>query len=146
MLVTWGVTGIFQKMSTNRISAESLMVLLVLGTFLTQPLVLPHESLSIYTHRSILYGLLSGLLSNLGSWGIFEAMRLGGSASIVTVFTALYPLPVVLLAPLVLHEHITSLQSVGVACGIIAIVLLSLPPTATEARRAKAEGREAILS
>jgi drug/metabolite transporter (DMT)-like permease len=73
-------------------------------------------------------------------------MRLGGSASIVTVFTALYPLPVVLLAPLVLHEHITSLQSVGVACGIIAIVLLSLPPTATEARRAKAEGREAILS
>jgi uncharacterized membrane protein len=117
-------------MSTNRISAESLMVLLVLGTFLTQPLVLPHESLSIYTHRSIAYGLLSGLLSNLGSWGIFEAMRLGGSASIVTVFTALYPLPVVLLAPVVLHEQITPLQAVGVACGIIAIVLLSLPAPA----------------
>jgi len=103
------------------------MVLLVLGTFFTQPLVLPHESLSIYTHWSILCGLLSGLLSNLGSWGIFEAMRLGGSASIVTVFTALYPLPVVLLAPLVLHESITPLQGVGIACGIAAIVLLSLP-------------------
>jgi len=114
-------------MSTNRISAESLMVLLVLGTFATQPLVIPHESLSIYSHRAILYGLLSGLFSNLGSWGIFEAMRVGGSASIVTVFTALYPLPVVLLAPLVLHEFITPLQAVGVACAIVAIVLLSLP-------------------
>jgi len=114
-------------MSTNRISAESLMVLLVLGTFATQPLVLPHESLSIYSHRAILYGLLSGLFSNLGSWGIFEAMRVGGSASIVTVFTALYPLPVVLLAPFVLHEFITPLQAVGVTCAILAIVLLSLP-------------------
>jgi drug/metabolite transporter (DMT)-like permease len=54
-------------------------------------------------------------------------MRVGGSASIVTVFTALYPLPVVLLAPLVLHEYITPVQSLGVACAIIAIVLLSLP-------------------
>jgi drug/metabolite transporter (DMT)-like permease len=121
------VTGIFQKLSTNHISAESLMILLILGSFAIQPFVLPQQPLSGYSRRALGYGLLSGVLSNLGSWGLFQAMRLGGSASIVTIFTALYPLPVVLLAPLILHERITSLQTVGVACGIIAIVLISTP-------------------
>ena len=117
-------------MSTNRISAESLMILLIFGTFVIQPFVLPQQPLSSYSRHAIVYGFLSGVLSNLGSWGLFEAMRLGGSASIVTIFTALYPLPVVLLAPLILHERITPLQSVGCACGLIAIILISLPPPA----------------
>jgi drug/metabolite transporter (DMT)-like permease len=114
-------------MSTNRISAETLMILLIVGTFAIQPFVLPKQPLSSYSHRAVIYGLLSGVLSNLGSWGLFEAMRLGGSASIVTIFTALYPLPVVLLAPLILHERITPLQCVGCVCGFIAIVLISIP-------------------
>jgi bacterial/archaeal transporter family protein len=121
------VLGIFQKLSTNHISAESVMILLIIGSFAIQPFVLPKQPLSSYSHRAILFGLLSGLLSNLGSWGLFEAMKLGGSASIVTVLCALYPLPVVLLAPVVLHERISWLQSIGVACGLTAIVLISLP-------------------
>jgi uncharacterized membrane protein len=121
------VTGIFQKLSTNRISAESLMILLILGMFAIQPFVLPQQPLSSYSRRAVVYGILSGVLSNLGSWGLFEAMRLGGSASIVVIFTALYPLPVILLAPLILHERITPLQSVGCLFGLIAIVLISIP-------------------
>jgi bacterial/archaeal transporter family protein len=114
-------------MSTNRISAESLMILLIVGMLAIQPFVLPQEPLSSYSRRAVIYGVMSGVLSNLGSWGLFEAMRLGGSASIVTIFTALYPLPVVLLAPLILHERITPLQSVGCLCAFIAIVLISIP-------------------
>ncbi len=109
------------------------MILLILGSFAIQPFVLPEQPLSGYSRHALGYGLLSGVLSNLGSWGLFEAMRLGGSASIVTIFTALYPLPVVLLAPIILHEKITPLQSVGVVCGIIAIVLISTPSPATQA-------------
>ncbi len=103
------------------------MILLIVGMFAIQPFVLPQQPLSSYSHRAVIYGVLSGVLSNLGSWGLFEAMRLGGSASIVTIFTALYPLPVVLLAPLILHERITPLQLLGCACGLIAIVLISIP-------------------
>jgi bacterial/archaeal transporter family protein len=117
-------------MSTNRISAETLEILLIVGTFAIQPFVLPQQPLSTYSHRAVAYGLLSGVLSNLGSWGLFEAMRLGGSASIVTIFTALYPLPVILLAPFVLHEHITPLQSLGCLCALIAIFLISIPAPA----------------
>jgi len=106
------------------------MILLIVGMLAIQPFVLPLQPLSTYSHRAIIYGVLSGVLSNLGSWGLFEAMRLGGSASIVTIFTALYPLPVILLAPFILHERITPLQSVGCACGLIAIVLISIPAPA----------------
>jgi drug/metabolite transporter (DMT)-like permease len=106
------------------------MILLIVGMLGIQPFVLPQQPLSSYSRHAIVFGVLSGVLSNLGSWGLFEAMRLGGSASIVTIFTALYPLPVVLLAPFILHERITPLQSVGVACGIIAIILISTPSPA----------------
>lgn len=106
------------------------MILLILGMFAIQPFVVPQQPLSSYSRRAVIYGILSGVLSNLGSWGLFEAMRLGGSASIVVIFTALYPLPVILLAPLILHERITPLQSVGCLCGLIAIVLISIPAPA----------------
>ena len=86
VLISWGVVGIFQKISTNHISAESLMILLIIGSFAIQPFVLPRQPLSSYSNNAILFGLLSGVLSNLGAWGLFEAMKLGGSASIVTFF------------------------------------------------------------
>jgi transporter family protein len=125
VLVSWGVLGIFQKLATNYISAESTMIWLIVGFLLFQPFVYPDKPLSSYPTRAIVYGLLSGLFSNLGAWGLFEAMRVGGKVSIVSPFCALYPLPVVLLAPFVLHESITLLQAVGVACALIAVVLLS---------------------
>jgi transporter family protein len=52
-------------------------------------------------------------------------MKSGGKASIVAPFTALYPIVVVLLAPFVLHESITFLQTIGILCSLIAVVLLS---------------------
>src|ERR1700722_3608609 len=125
VLVSWGVLGIYQKLATNYISAESTMIWLIVGFLLFQPFVYPDRPLSSYPTRAIVYGLLSGLFSNLGAWGLFEAMRVGGKVSIVSPFCALYPLPVVLLAPFVLHESITLLQAAGVACALIAVVLLS---------------------
>jgi transporter family protein len=125
VLVSWGVLGIFQKLSTNYLSAESTLIWLLVGFLLFQPFVYPSKPLSIYSTRHLWYGLLSGLLSNVGAWGLFEAMKCGGKASIVTPFCALYPLPVVLLAPLVFHEKVSPLQAVGVACVLLAVILLS---------------------
>jgi drug/metabolite transporter (DMT)-like permease len=125
VLIAWGVLGIFQKLSTNHISAESTIIWLVVGFLLFQPFVYPDRPLSSYSTRNIWFGLLSGLLSNIGAWGLFEAMKSGGKVSIVSPFCALYPLPVVLLAPFVFHERITLLQTIGVACALLAVVLLS---------------------
>jgi transporter family protein len=43
----------------------------------------------------------------------------------VSPLTALYPLVVVVVAPVLLHESITFLQGIGVACALTAVVLLS---------------------
>ena len=125
VLLSWGVLGIFQKLSTNYLSAESMLIWLIVGFLLFQPFVYPARPLSNYSSKNIWFGLLSGLLSNVGAWGLFEAMKCGGKASIVAPFCSLYPLPVVLLAPLVFHERISLLQAIGVFCALVAVVLLS---------------------
>jgi transporter family protein len=125
VLIFWGACGIFQKLSTNHISAESALIWLIVGFILLQPFVYPGGALLHYSARSIKWGLLSGFLSNLGAWGLYAAMKSGGKASIVAPLCALYPLVVVILAPFLLHESITLTQGAGVACALIAGMLLS---------------------
>ena len=125
VLIAWGVVGIFQKLSTNYISAESTLVWLMAGFLMLEPFVYPGRQLWRYSNLSLTYGLLSGLLSTFGAWGLFAALKYGGKASIVTPICALYPLIVVVLSPFVLHESITPLQALGVVFALIAVVLLS---------------------
>jgi len=125
VLLSWGIVGLFQKLSTNYLSAEWALVWLAIGFFFLEPWLYPGHALFTYSTRSITWALLAGVLNALGAWALLVAMKSGGKASIVAPFTALYPLPVVFLAPLLLHESLTKLQGVGVICALIAVVLLS---------------------
>jgi len=125
VLIAWGICGIYQKLATNHISAESALVWLIAGFLFFLPWLYPDGGFSQYSRTAIVWGLLSGFLSNVGAWGLFAAMRAGGKASIVAPFCALYPVIVVVLAPLLLHETVTPLQGVGVLCALISVVLLS---------------------
>jgi len=125
VIVAWGVIGIFQKLATNRISAESVLIWLVAGFVLYLPWIYPEGGFGQYSTRAVTWGLLSGVLSNLGAWGLFAALRSGGKASVVVPFTALYPVVVVVLAPILLQETTTPLQGVGVVCALVAVYLLS---------------------
>ena len=125
-LLTWGIVGLLQKLSTNYISAESSLIWLVVGFMLLEPLLYPGQAVFHYSARSLGWALLSGLLNALGAWALFAAMKSGGSASIVSPLTALYPLVVIVLAPFILHESITGTQSLGVLCSLIAVTLLSV--------------------
>jgi transporter family protein len=127
-LVSWGVVGLLQKLSTNYISAESSLIWLVVGFLLLEPLLYPGKALFHYSGWNLTWALLSGILNALGAWALFAAMKSGGNASIVAPVTALYPLVVIVLVPFVLHESITLLQVVGIVCALIAVVLLSTEP------------------
>lgn len=124
-LVAWGVVGLLQKLSTNHISAESSLIWLVVGFLLLEPLFYPGAAVFHYSQWNLAWALISGLLNALGAWALFAALKKGGKASIVSPLTALYPLVVILLVPIVLHESITPLQILGVVCALIAVVLLS---------------------
>jgi transporter family protein len=127
-LVSWGVVGLLQKLSTNYISAESSLIWLVVGFLLLEPLLYPGKAVFHYSGWNLTWALLSGILNALGAWALFAAMKSGGNASIVAPVTALYPLVVIVLVPFVLHESITLLQVVGIVCALIAVVLLSTEP------------------
>jgi bacterial/archaeal transporter family protein len=127
-LVSWGVVGLLQKLSTNYISAESSLIWLVVGFLVLEPLFYPGKAVFHYSHWNLMWALVGGVLNALGAWALFAALRNGGHASIVAPITALYPLVVILLVPFVLHESINSLQVMGIICALIAVVLLSTEP------------------
>lgn len=125
VLLCWGIVGLLQKLSTNRVSAESALIWLVVGFFLLTPVFYPGRSLFHYSTRSLLFILACSALNALGALALFAAMKNGGKASIVVPVTALYPLVIVLVGPFVLKESITVLQGAGVLCSLAAVVLLS---------------------
>jgi bacterial/archaeal transporter family protein len=125
VLLSWGVVGLLQKLSTNRVSAESALIWLVVGFFLLTPAFYPGRSIFHYSTRSLLFILVCSALNALGALALFAAMKNGGKASIVVPLTALYPLVVVLAEPFVLKESITASQGAGVLCSLAAVVLLS---------------------
>jgi bacterial/archaeal transporter family protein len=125
VLFCWGIVGLLQKLSTNRVSAESALIWLVVGFLLLTPVFYPGRSVFHYSRRSLLDILACSALNALGALALFAAMKNGGKASIVVPLTALYPLVVVVSAPLVLHQSITLFQACGVVCALTAVVLLS---------------------
>jgi bacterial/archaeal transporter family protein len=125
VLLSWGVLGVVQKMATNFISAESALVWSVVGFLILQPILYDGKSIFIYPTSALAWGVANGIFNALGALTLLLAMRSGGKASIVMPLTAMYPLVVVLLAPVVLHESITRLQAAGVACALVSVFLLS---------------------
>lgn len=127
ILLSWGLVGLLQKLSTHYLSAESSLVWLVVGFQLLQPFVY-RDTVFHYSARSLSWGILSGFLNAVGAWALLVAMKSGGKASIVVTLTALYPLVVIPLVPLIFHESVSLLQGVGAVCALAAVVLLSMPP------------------
>jgi bacterial/archaeal transporter family protein len=73
------------------------------------------------------WALLTGILGGLGNVAFFEALVIGGKASIVIPITALYPVVTVALALAFLRERLGNLQKIGLVVAIVALVVLSLP-------------------
>lgn len=125
VLLTWGTVGLLQKLSTNYLSAESALIWLVAGYVILLPWLYSSRSVFTYSSHSLFFALASAILNTVGAWALLAAMKNGGKASIVVPLTALYPLVVVVMAPVILHESMSLLQGVGILCALASVVLLS---------------------
>lgn len=133
-LVLWGVTGVTQKLSTNRISSERSFLWFCWAMVALSAVVIavarPRLELGTLVVSCSIAG---GVLNGLGAWTSFRALESGGKASIVISLISLYPLLTVLLAMLLLGERLTGMQSAGAVTAIAAAILLSLEsPSKTE--------------
>ena len=132
-LVLWGITGVTQKLSTNRISSERSFLWFCWAMVTLSAAVLlaahPHWGLG---RAVVLASIAGGALNGLGAWTSFRALESGGKASIVISLISLYPLLTVVLAVLLLGERLTWMQTAGAVTAIAAAILLSLeaPPKA----------------
>jgi transporter family protein len=132
-LVFWGITGVTQKLATNRISSE-LSFLWFAYAMIAISLVLLVTATMHWHVRPLIFWLAvaGGTLNGLGALTSFTALESGGKASIVISLISLYPLLTVAFAVVVLHEKLTAAQGVGIALAIAAAILLSLEPKAPE--------------
>jgi transporter family protein len=130
-LVFWGITGVTQKLSTNRISSQ-LSVLWWAWAMVFISAVLAFTVPIQWHLRPLILALsiIGGVLNGLGALTSFAALESGGKASVVISLISLYPLLTVAVAVLFLHERLTMLQAFGAVLAIIAAILLSIeaPP------------------
>lgn len=125
VIVLWGIVGLFQKLATNRVGANSLMVWLSIGYVLLVPILLLHGGMSGLNWRTVVVGVLAGLTNGLGAWYLFASLEAGAKASIAVPLTALNPLLTVILALAFLGERLTLIQWGGITAAIIAGVMIS---------------------
>ncbi|SPE25057.1 membrane hypothetical protein [Acidobacteriia bacterium SbA2] len=128
-LVFWGITGVTQKLATNRISSELSFIWFAYAMIAISVTLAVFVPLHWHVRPLIFWAaVVGGTLNGLGALTSFTALESGGKASVVISLISLYPLVTVALAVTILHERLTSGQAVGVGFAIVAAILLSLEP------------------
>src|SRR3984893_12849188 len=114
-LVFWGITGVTQKLATNRISSQ-LSFLWFAYAMIAISLVLMVTATMHWHVRPLIFWLAvaGGTLNGLGALTSFTALESGGKVSIVISLISLYPLMTVGFAVIFLHERLTMTQLAGV--------------------------------
>ena len=128
-LVFYGITGVTQKLSTNRISSELSFLWFAYAMIAISAVLL--LTVPMHWHVSgmmIFLAIIGGTLNGLGALTSFAALESGGKASVVISLISLYPLLTVVLAVVFLHEALTRVQIAGIVLAIAAAILLSMEP------------------
>lgn len=131
-LVSWGITGITQKLSTNNISTELSFLWFGVAVIAVGAVVLPKAAIPAHlAAKDIWFAVVGGGLNSLGAYTSFAALAKGGKASVVIPLCYLYPLLTIILAIAFLHETLGRTQCAGIILALVAAYLLSQEPAST---------------
>ncbi len=132
---TWGVWGALIEIPQNAGFPPTL------GYIIWSLTMIPCALIALYLvnwkietdKRSVLLGLIIGLLGGGGQLALFEALK-EGPAYIIFPFVSLYPLLTILLSVIFLKEKTSGLKWFGIAVALLAIFFLSYqePESANE--------------
>jgi bacterial/archaeal transporter family protein len=124
-LVFYGLWGFFPKMATLHLDAKSIIFYETLGILLIAILMYFLIPGKVNTNtKGVIFSVLTGIAGMVGTLFFLLALK-NGKASIIILFTALYPIMSVLLVQIILRESITLKQGIGMCFAVIAIVLFS---------------------
>ena len=138
-LVFWGITGITQKLATNKISSELSFIWFAYAMIAISATLAVFVPIQWHVRPFMFWAAVAGgTLNGLGALTSFTALESGGKASVVISLISLYPLVTVAIAVTLLHERLTSGQGLGVVTAIVAAILLSLEPKVSDDKGADA--------
>jgi bacterial/archaeal transporter family protein len=135
VVIAWGVLGLFEKLATDHLAPAAALVWVAIGFMLLQAVTFPHVFWR-YPTSSLIWALANGVLCAFGFLALLLALRHGGKVSIVEPLSALYPVLVAFLTPHLFGERASLQHSLGIACAVAAVVLLT-----TGAKETRESGR-----
>jgi transporter family protein len=142
-IVLWGTWGLVSKIASGGMDAyvnqllytAGLAPLLVFTAWTVwkesrRELGQPQSQSQLVEKRAsrrlgVFWAFLTGILGGVGNLAFFQAMVVGGKASVVAPVTALFPMVTVVLALIFLRERLGKVQWAGLGLAFVAIYLLS---------------------
>lgn len=123
--VLWGFWSFIPKITTKYISPKSAILFEVLGGIIFAIIVLISLNFKPDIHpKGVLLAISTGILGFAGALCFLYAAS-KGPISLVAVLSALYPIIAIVLAMFFLNETITIKQGLGIAFGLVAMILLT---------------------
>lgn len=124
-LLSFGLWGLFTKLSVPHLDYKSALIYQTLGVLLIGILTLGFVGVKPMTSfKGSSYAILTGVAYSIGCLFYFIAASKGKITTVVTL-TALYPLVTIALAYFLLNESVSLKQCLGIVFGLIAIFLMS---------------------
>jgi transporter family protein len=124
-LCSYGLWGLFTKLSVMHIDSKSAIVFQSIGSVLISVIVLSTLDYKLETNlKGVSFAVLTGIVGGIGGLFYLIAVSKGKITTVVTL-TALYPLITILLAYWLLKETVSLKQCLGIGLGMIAILLMS---------------------
>jgi transporter family protein len=121
----WGVWGFLPKITIRYVSPMSAVVFEALGVAIAGVVGLAIVGFRPDPHPTgIVLGILTGLVGMIGALGFLIALK-SAKVSVVAMFAAMSPVVTILLAYFLLKEPITLREGLGMACALMALVLLA---------------------
>ncbi len=127
-MILWGFWGLALKLAVRGSDHTTAYFLTSLASFSLALLIYLTSNPSRNSDPSptgILFAILAGLTTSLGSLLVYKALE-KGPTQLVIVISGLYPLITVLLSTLVLGEQLTPHRIAGIVMAVIAIIILSV--------------------
>ena len=126
-LLLWGAWGVLLKLASEGRSWKEVYVSTNLAIVAAVLILLALEGPGVVMRgRQLAYALAAGAFGTLGFVALVLALESGGKASIVIPLTSAYPGVTVILARIMLGEHLETIKILGVVLIIVGIVLVSL--------------------
>ena len=82
-MVLWGIVGLLQKVTTNRISADAVLIWDRIGYVVILPLLVVHTHLTNLGPKDMIIGTLDGITNSLGALFLYMSLESGAKAFVV---------------------------------------------------------------